>query len=52
MKLYVRSRNVFQKKTSHYQYKLTLEGDIKKTRKIIKQVIGIKRGTFGSFSKT
>ena len=40
-------------KASYYQHKLNLfEGDIKKTWKIIKEVIEKKRGTCDSFPKT
>ena len=55
--IYKRYKYLFEKikkksKTSYYQRKLKLfEGDTKNTWKIIKEVIGKKRGTCDSFSK-
>ena len=56
--IYIKYKYLFEKikkksKTSYYQHKLNLfEGDIKKTWKIIKEVIEKKRGTCDSFPKT
>ena len=56
--IYIKYKYLFEKikkksKASYYQHKLNLfEGDIKKTWKIIKEVIEKKRGTCDSFPKT
>ena len=55
--IYKKYKHLFDKikkkfKTSYYQLKLKLfESDIKKTWKIIKEIIGRKRGTCDSFPK-
>ena len=55
--IYKKYKYLFEKikiksKTSYCQCKIKLfEGDIKKTWKIIKEVIGKRRGTCGSFPK-
>ena len=56
MKLYITIIKIYLEKlrknlkTSYYQRKLKLlEGDIKKTWKIVKEVIGNKKGTYDSF---